>query len=100
MWLLNIKVTIDRVEKFRQIFFRQIDFFADSPNFNPSKLSSFTVFIIMIVSGLVHLYSIGYMEGDPHGYLLPESLVFSCAKILFLVSLLFVAVQDQSLLTF
>lgn len=22
--------------------------------------------IIMIVSGLVHLYSIGYMEGDPH----------------------------------
>lgn len=24
------------------------------------------MFIIMIVSGLVHLYSIGYMEGDPH----------------------------------
>ena len=30
----------------RQTFFRQIDFFADSPNFNPSKLLSFTVFII------------------------------------------------------
>ena len=33
-------------------------------------------------------------------YLMPESLVFSCAKILFLVSLLFVAVKDRSLLTF
>ena len=31
---------------------------------------------------------------------MPESLVFSCAKILFLVSLLFVAVKDQSLLTY
>ena len=27
----------------RQTFFCQIGFFADSPNFNPSKLSSFTV---------------------------------------------------------
>ena len=26
-------------------FFRQIEFFADSPNFNPSKLLSFTVFV-------------------------------------------------------
>ena len=24
------------------------------------------MFIIMIVSGLVHLFSIGYKEGDPH----------------------------------
>ena len=31
---------------------------------------------------------------------MPESLVFSCAKILFLVSLFFVEVKDQSLLTF
>ena len=31
---------------------------------------------------------------------MPESLVFSYAKILSLVSLLFVAVKDQSLLTF
>ena len=31
---------------------------------------------------------------------MPESLVFSCAKILFLVSLLFVAMKDQFLLTF
>ena len=31
---------------------------------------------------------------------MPESLVFSCAKILFLVSELFVAVKDRSLLTF
>ena len=30
----------------RQTFFRQIDFFADSPNFNPSKLLSFTVVTI------------------------------------------------------
>ena len=29
-----------------QTFFRQIDFFADSPNFNPSKLLSFTVVTI------------------------------------------------------
>ena len=29
---------------------------------------------------------------------MPESLVFSCAKILFLISLLFVAVKDRSLL--
>ena len=27
----------------RQTFFHQIDFFADSPNFNPFKLSPFTV---------------------------------------------------------
>ena len=32
----------------RQTFFRQIDFFADSPNFNPSKLSSFTVYTVYI----------------------------------------------------
>ena len=31
---------------------------------------------------------------------MPESLVFSCTKILFLVSLLFVAVKDQSLTHF
>ena len=33
-------------------------------------------------------------------YLMPESLVFSCSNILFLVSLLFVAIKDQSLLSF
>ena len=33
-------------------------------------------------------------------YLMPESLVFSCAKTLFLVSLLFLAVKDRSLLIF
>ena len=33
-------------------------------------------------------------------YLMTESLVFSCAKILYLVSLLFVAVKGRSLLTF
>ena len=32
-------------------------------------------------------------------YLMPESLVFSCAKILFLASLLSVAVKDRSPLT-
>ena len=34
-----------------QTFFRQIDFFVDSPNFNSSKLSSFTIVLILHILG-------------------------------------------------
>ena len=41
--VINIWKLIAIVDEIRQTFFRQIDFFADSPNFSPTKLSSFTV---------------------------------------------------------
>ena len=45
IWLLSAIITIDRAEKFAKLSSTKL---VSLPNFNPSKLSSFTVFKLML----------------------------------------------------